>query len=121
MITPYEDVPDAVAAFRAAGEVTAADYENVLVPAVEDKLGRHKKISLLYHLGPDFTGFTAGAMWDDTKLGFSHLAAWDKIALVSDVPWIRHMVEAMGFIIPAKTRVFDNDHLDEAMAWVSEP
>ena len=119
MITTYDDVPDAVVAFRASGEVTAADYESVLIPAVEEKLARHEKISLLYHLGPDFTGFTAGAMWDDSKIGFKHLAAWDRIALVSDVSWIRHMVRGMGFVIPAAIRVFDNDQLDEAMRWVS--
>jgi hypothetical protein len=121
MITPYDDVPDKVAAFRGSGEVTAADYENVLIPTVEKKLARNDKISLLYHLGPDFTGFTAGAMWDDTRIGFGHLASWDRIALVSDVPWIRHMVQAMGFVIPATVRVFGNDQLQDAKRWVSEP
>ena len=120
MITAYDDVPDQVVAFRASGEVTAADYETVLIPAVEKTLARHKKVSLLYHLGPDFTGFTPGAMWDDTKIGFKHLASWERIALVSDVPWIRHMVQAMGFAIPATIRVFHNDQLQDAKRWVSE-
>jgi hypothetical protein len=121
MITTYDDVPDKVVAFRASGEVTTADYENVLIPAVEKKLARHKKVRLLYHLGADFTGFTAGAMWDDSKIGFKHLTAWDRIALVSDVPWIRHMVQAMGFVIPGTIRVFRNDQLEDAKQWVSEP
>ena len=43
----------------------------MLVPAAEERLARHKKLRLLYHLGPDFAGFTAGAMWDDTKIGFN--------------------------------------------------
>jgi len=120
MITAYDDVPDKVAAFRASGEVTAQDYETTLIPAVEDKLGRHKKISLLYHLGPDFGGFTAGAMWDDTRVGFGHLAAWDRIAMVSDVSWIRNMVHALGFVVPGTIRVFGNNQLAEAKRWVSE-
>jgi hypothetical protein len=120
MITAYEDVPDKVAAFRASGEVTARDYEKTLIPAIKDKLDRHKKVSLLYHLGPEFTGFTAGAMWDDTRIGFQHLASWDRIALVSDVPWIRHMVNALGFVVPGTVRVFDDNQLPEAKHWVSE-
>jgi hypothetical protein len=119
MITCYEDVPDDVAAFRASGEVTAADHEKVLVPAVEERLARHRKLSLLYHLGRDFTGFTAGAMLDDTRIGLKHLASWERIALVSDVPWIRHMVQVMGFVIPAKIRVFPDDALPDAKRWVS--
>lgn len=120
MITIYDDVPDKVAAFSATGEVTGADYDNVLIPVVEKKLAAHKKISLLYHLGPEFTGFTAGAMWDDSKIGFKHLMAWDRIALVSDVSWIRHMFETMGFLIPATVRVFSNDQLEDAKRWVAE-
>jgi SpoIIAA-like len=120
MITPYDDVADKVAAFRASGEVTAADYESVLVPAIEERLRRHQKVNLLYHLGPDFKSFTAGAMWDDAKVGFGHLAAWDRIALVSDVTWVRHMVQVMGFVIPATVRVFRDDQLPEAKRWVSE-
>jgi hypothetical protein len=101
--------------------VTAADYEDVLIPAVEKKLARHDKVSLLYHLGPDFTGFSAGAMWDDTRIGLKHLASWDRIALVSDVPWIRHVVHALRFVIPATIRVFHDDQLPDAKRWVSEP
>jgi hypothetical protein len=120
MITRYDDVPDNVAAFLASGEVTAADYESVLVPTVEEKLARHSKLRLLYQLGPDFNGFTAGAMWDDTKVGLQHLASWDRVAVVSDVPWIRHLVHALGFLIPAQVRLFHHEQLQDARLWVSE-
>jgi len=119
MITPYEDVPDRVAAFRATGDVTAADYEGTLIPTIREKLGRHEKVNLLYHLGPGFKGFTAGAMWDDAKLGLGHIASWDRIALVSDVPWIREVVRILAFVTPATIRVFDDDELPDAKVWVS--
>ena len=119
MITRYDDLPDNVAAFLASGEVTAADYEGVLIPTVEDRLACHKKLSLLYHIGPDFTGFTAAAMWDDTKIGLGHLTSWERIAVVSDVPWVRNLVHAMGFVIPAPVRLFNHDQLKEAKLWVS--
>ena len=39
-------------------------------------------------LGPDFLGFTAAAMWDDAKIGLAHWNAWERVAVVTDVPWV---------------------------------
>ncbi|HSH08860.1 MAG TPA: STAS/SEC14 domain-containing protein [Oceanipulchritudo sp.] len=119
MITKYSEVPDHVAAFRASGEVTAKDYEEVLVPLVEEKLSHHKKISLLYSLGPEFKRFTAGAMWDDTKVGLKHIANWEKIAMVTDVPWLRNTVQCLGFVMPAKVKVFHDAEFEQAKEWVA--
>lgn len=40
---------------RAIGEVDDDD-EDVLAPAIEDRLTRHGKVRLLYVLGEEFTG-----------------------------------------------------------------
>ena len=119
MISKFEGLPENVAAFRASGEVTREDYEKTLIPMVEDKLENHEKIRLLYHLGPDFKGFTAGAMWDDTKVGLKHLKAWEKVAMVTDVSWLRNTVKCLGFIIPGKVKIFHNAEMDQAKDWVS--
>ncbi len=56
------DVPDSVLGFRASGELTSDDYRNVLVPVVEAALQSRDKLRLLYLLGEDVTGFSAGAV-----------------------------------------------------------
>ena len=61
--------PDQVLGVKAIGEVEDEDYEEVLVPAIEDRLSRHDKIRLLYILGPEFEGYDSDAVWDDAKLG----------------------------------------------------
>ena len=119
MITRYDDVPDNVAAFLASGEVTAADYEGVLIPTVEERLGRHKKLSLLYHLGPEFTGYEADAMWEDTKLGFKTFTKYDKMAIVTDTSWLRRSVKAFGWLIPGEVKVYPYDQLEQARAWIT--
>ena len=43
---------------------------------------------LLYVLGHDFPDYTAGAAWDDTKLGIGHLGWWKRIAVTSDADWV---------------------------------
>ena len=119
MIDIMTDLPDGVLGFTARGKVTGSDYETVLVPAVEALLKTHEKISLLYHLGDDFTGYDAHAAWDDTKIGLKHLFAWERIAVVTDVNWVRRGVQAFGFAIPCEVRTFGNDELNQARDWIT--
>jgi hypothetical protein len=121
MIEIIHDLPDRVLGFRAKGQITADDYHLVLVPALEEKLKQIKRVRLLYVLGEGFDGYTGGAAWEDTKVGMRHLAAFDRIAVVTDVDWVRKVVKAFGFTIPGEVRVFGNGELDGARAWVSEP
>lgn len=120
MIERMADLPDSVLGFAAKGKVTAADYEAVLIPAVEARFAQQDKVRLLYHLGADFDGFEPGAMWDDAKLGFRHLTGWERVAVVSDIEWIRIALRVFGVVIPGKLRVFHNTELDEAKRWIAE-
>lgn len=104
----------------ATGEVTAADYEAVLMPAVAAAVQAHGRVRLLYQIAPGFTGFTAGAMWDDARLGLAHLTAWEKAAVVTDVDWIRGAVSFLRFLMPCPAQVFGNDAFEQAKAWILE-
>jgi hypothetical protein len=120
MIEQIEGLPAGTLGFRARGQVTAADYERVLVPDVEAAFALNRKLRLLYVIGEDFTGFDPGAMWDDAKLGMRHVSGWDRVAMVTDVPWLRMTATAMGFVLPAEFRLFPLVALDAAKSWVSE-
>ena len=119
MIQLWTDLPDNILGLTARGEVTASDYEETLMPAVEDKLTRHEKIRVIYHVGEDFTGFSAGALWDDAKLGMSHFHAWERIALVTDVQWIATTIMAIDFLIPTEIKIFPCQHLNAAREWIA--
>ena len=119
MIEVIEGLPDHVLGFEAKGEVTGEDYEQVLVPAVQSRLEESEKLSLLYVLGTEFEGYSAGALWDDTKVGMKTMSAWERLALVTDHETYRHMVKGFGFMMPAEVRVFGTGELDAAKAWVS--
>ena len=120
MIKQIPDLPDNVLGFSAEGTVTAHDYESTIIPAVDALFSRYGKIRFLYHLGENFSGFDAGAIWDDAKIGMKHLAGWEKIALISDVEWIRAAVKLFGIAIPGQVRVFGNHELAEAIRWIGE-
>ena len=120
MIELIDGLPDGVVGLSATGEVSGEDYERVLIPAVEQALADREKIRALYLLGPQFEGYSATAMWDDTKVGMAHLFAWERIALVTDHDGYRRLVRGFGFLIPAEVRVFAVAELEAAKAWVGE-
>jgi hypothetical protein len=120
VIEQIPDLPDNVLGFSAKGSVTAGDYEAVIIPAVEALFSRYRKVRLLYQLGEEFSGFDAAAMWDDTKVGFKHFTGWERMAVVSDVEWIRGAVRVFGLAIPGHVRVFHNREFAEAVRWISE-
>jgi hypothetical protein len=119
MITLIENLGDNVIGLSASGTVTGHDYENVVIPAVEQALAKHRKVRLLYHCGPEFKGFDAAAMWDDAKVGLHHFSAWERIAVVSDIVWVRAATKIFGFALPGPVRVFHNDELGAATEWVA--
>ena len=120
MVEKIPDLPDNILGFTAKGTVTAKDYESVIIPAVEEMFSRQKKVRFLYHLGEDFSGIEAAAAWDDARLGLKHLAGWEKMAVISDVDWVRSAVKIFGLVIPGRVRVFRNRDLSEAKRWISE-
>ena len=121
MIEVMTDLPERVLGLRATGQVTAEDYKTVLVPAIEEQLTRHKKVRLLYVFGNDFKGYSGGAAWEDAKVGMKHLTSFERVAVVTDVDWIENMIKAFGFAVPGEVRVFDDDDLEAARQWISEP
>lgn len=120
MIRILPGLPEDVVGFEAVGEVHADDYKNVLLPALQEALENHQKIRLLYVLGAEFTGYSGGAMWQDTKLGFEHLRSWEKIAIVTDTGWVRDGVKAFGWMVPAEVEAFPTEERGAAESWVAE-
>lgn len=119
MIALMPNLPDTVVGIVASGHVDATDYETVLVPAVEAALKRHDAVRLLYVLGDDFAGFSAGAMWDDMKLGLAHYRAWEKVAVVTDVGWVANAMRMFTFAIPCPMKVFSLKDREQAEAWIA--
>jgi hypothetical protein len=119
MLRVLTDLPDTVVGIEAFGRIEASDYESILDPAVDAALRRHDRIRLLYVLGEEFEGFSAGAAWKDTKLGIGHRSAWERIAVVTDRGWIHDALKALGWMLPGEVRAFRMDERTEATAWIA--
>lgn len=100
MLRIINDLPGNVLGIEAEGEVTGADYETVLTPAVAEKLKSNTKIRFLYYLGPEFTGFSLNAMLNDAGIGIKDFSAWERLAMVSDHQLINTFVKFFGYLLP---------------------
>lgn len=122
MIERLPDMPEGTIGFRFTGEITRADYDEVLVPALDEAFASGE-VRCLCQLGPGFEGYEAGAVWEDLKTGakFSvgHLSAWKRTALVTDVDWVRHLSALFGWMTPGEMKLFELDELERAKAWVA--
>ncbi len=120
MITLIKNIPDDIIGFSYKDEVTAADYETVVFPAVEEAVKKGNNLKVLLQLGENFKGFKPGAMKDDMEIGFKYFRDWKKIAFVSDKEWMNHIVQVFGFLVPAKVKTFEDKEMDTAIKWLSE-
>ena len=115
-----DDLPGNVLGVSAEGKITGTDYETILIPVIEEKLKKNKKIRMLYLLGSNFTGFDLNAMLDDAKIGIKHLSAWERIALVSDHELINTFANFFGHLLSCELRIFKNAELGEAKKWITD-
>jgi hypothetical protein len=120
MLKLIDGMPANVVAIEASGKVEAEDYRTVLDPAAAEAIKAHGKVRLLYLLGDAFTGYSPAAMWEDTKLGFHDLSAWERIAVVTDHGALADAIQVFGWLIPAEVRTYPTGQLAEATTWVSE-
>jgi hypothetical protein len=119
MMTRLHGFSGNIVGVSGGGRVTRGDYETVLIPAVQEALKRSEKVRLYYQIEPDFAGLEPAAMWEDFSIGVEHLTRWERIAVVTDVEWIRLAVQAFGFLMPGKVEIFALNEATRARAWVA--
>lgn len=120
MIELIEDLPSATLGFSLHGEIVADDVAGVVEPAIEAALDQHERIKTLLVCGDDFKGASLEALWDDTALGLRHWDGFERMAVVSDLPWLRQTLRAIALFMPCPVKLFDVDQLDDAKRWLAE-
>jgi len=119
MIETLDGFPADAVAVRAGGFVTESDYDQVLVPAVERAFRSNESVRLYYEIGPDFYGYSLGALSRDFWVGMRHLTRWKRVAVVTDISWIAQFVRMYSFVVPGPTMVFRTADAAAARAWLA--
>ena len=115
MIELVAGLPKNVVGISVRGRLTMQDCCDVLMPAMRKSLKYHDKVRLYYELGSRFPG----AAWDDLDLGLEHFSRCERVAIVTDIGWVRHTVKAVRFLIPSEIRVFSTIEAEEGRAWIT--
>lgn len=111
--------PANVVAFRAMGEVSKKDYEDVVIPNVESLVKRTDELNFLLELDTDLGNYTMGAWWEDFIVGLKNFGKWHRAAIVSDSDNIISFTNAFSYIAQGEYKGFKKANLDEALRWVS--
>jgi hypothetical protein len=117
MLNQIPGLPSGVIGFEASGKLTAEDYRDVLLPALQAgaEAGEVRVVIVI----PEFEGFSGGALWQDLKMGVEHWRAWKRIALVTDVEWMIHGTQWFGWMTPGEVKHFPLAQRDDAIAWAA--
>ncbi|MBS1887070.1 MAG: STAS/SEC14 domain-containing protein [Actinobacteria bacterium] len=123
MIEPIEDPPGGALGFRVGGELTDADYAEVLAPALRDAAAAGEVRLLL--VGAE--GFDLGslkgrfeALRSDPELDLGHSKDWRRVAIVADAGLLfRRSFPLVARVIPVDVKLFERRDEAAARAWVT--
>lgn len=94
------------------------DYET-FVPMIESQIKNGASIRLLAEL-QDFEGWTAGALWEDTKFAAKHFKDIERVAVVGEARWQKGITVFGKPFTSADVRYFDMQEIDKARKWIRE-
>ena len=102
MLERMQHLPEGIDGVKAVGRVSREDYERVFEPLIDGARREGRRLRLLYQVGPEFEGFSAGAAWEDAKLGLASLRMFEGCAVVTDVgaPLSHAAIVAREFGVP---------------------
>jgi SpoIIAA-like len=117
VIRELSDMPAGVTGFETVGTIKAEDYRDVVLPALE-RAGADGEVRFVVVI-PEFHGMSGGALWEDLRVGIEHFTKWKRIALVTDIEWMKHMTRLFGWMTPGEVRHFPLAERADAIAWAA--
>jgi hypothetical protein len=120
MIELIQDLPEGTVGVKVSGKVETEDYTGTLDPAIDAALASREKINMLVVLEDADVDFSAGAMWEDMKLGLKRPLSWNRIALVSDSSWWERLTPVASALMPGEVKSFQPEELEAAKLWLAQ-
>jgi hypothetical protein len=123
LIEPISDMPAGTIGFVVTGEMTDADYADVLAPALKAAAASGEVRLLLvgaegFDLGSLKARFEAARK--DPELDLGHSKDWRRVACVAEANFfIRRLFPSLAKVIPVEVKLFDPKDEAEARSWVA--
>lgn len=120
MIIRITDLPENMVGFRATGEVSQADFDEVVIPEVKKTVEATGVLNYLLVLDTSVKNFTVGAWFKDAVLGIQNLTKWNRAAIITDSEGVQNFTKVFSVLMPGTFKAFDHADRDKAIDWVSE-
>jgi hypothetical protein len=119
MIELLKDLPATVVGFRASGQVTKDDYDDVLFPAVQQHIDAKEPLNYILFIDTPVSNFSIGAWIMDSWLSLKEIWKWKRFAIVSDEVKARNFTKSFGHFFPGEYEVFESKDLNKAIQWAA--
>jgi SpoIIAA-like len=123
LIEPITDMPAGAIGFRIEGELTDADYHEVLAPGLRDAAAAGEvRLVLAAAAGSDLGSLKSRfqAAVSDPDLDLGHRRDWRRVAIVADAGMlIRHSFPVWSRVVPVDVKLFELKDEAAAKSWVS--
>lgn len=119
MLEIVEGFPEGVIAIAAKRHVIATDYDNALIPLVEDALLTRRKIRLYYELDEEFSGVNAGGIFKYLSSLARYQLHWERIAVVTSSVWVWMGMSVLQLLMPGRFKLFTIRRAEEARGWIT--
>jgi stage II sporulation SpoAA-like protein len=101
---------------RLQGRITAEDYAE-FIPEMERIIEQHGSLRLLVEL-KGIQGITPAAIWEDLKFDARHFRGCERMALVGDKDWEKHLATLSKPFVAGEVRFFKPAELRSAWSWI---
>ncbi len=120
MIEIMPETKGSILAIKATEKLTTRDYEEVLIPKIDQLIRVFGKIKVVIYLADNFTGWEIGAAWDDAKFGLQHRNDFEKIAVVGGPKWVEWATRIGAYFIDGDVKTYEASDLQAAISWAKE-
>lgn len=113
-----EDSEGKTLTVRVSGKLVKDDYEH-FVPEFDRLANLYGKLRVLFEM-IDFHGWTAGALWEDTKFAVHHFGNIERLAMIGETKWQKGMATFCKPFTKATVKYFDHADTSKARTWLAE-
>ncbi|MDX1544671.1 MAG: STAS/SEC14 domain-containing protein [Christiangramia sp.] len=100
-------------------EDVTSEYLEEIHGLIEEKLKEHDYINLFCELMPD-NKVPLNLLLENIKFKFDHSKQIKKLAMVTDLAWIRTFMDIDNFFVSTEVRSFELKDRLKAIQWVSQ-
>jgi SpoIIAA-like len=119
MIKQIKGLDENVAAFRVTGEVTRENYDDVILPVVDDIKNKYDHFNFLLIIDTSVKNYTTGAWFEDFLMSLKNITRFRRMALVSDSGFVDKLTHFVNVFAPGQYKSFHLNEEAEAMKWIS--